>query len=933
MAIITAALFLPHTIAPVQEPDSSQEPFFDPAKFPENSLIFPAPQLPQQPHAMLSQDIDVPFNFARKEQLLKPDAPTEVRKLIVDDRKAIASHSVIGSINTRISRPKSPQVVTPEPDFLERKEPRVDTIDTRIGRPKSPQPPATPETKRYSRGDSIRRRRSQSIGPVSKGQDPPAYKLKRQHGGNGGLYNAMNRALQKGIVNEVKWVGLTGYPSDLVSPRSRTLVCKEYEAMKSFPVFVDDTTFVGHYEHFCKDILFPTFHCQMPEIPMAKAYQDKSWKDYCTLNRMIADRIVEVYQPGDSIWIHDYHLMLVPQYVREKIPNAPIGFFMHIAFPTSEVFRCLASRALIMKGMLAANCVGFQTEEYAQHFMMTASRILAYDTSNSCIQTPDLDVYIMVCPIGIDPERLNEIARTSRVLEHAKVIRKRWPNMKIIGARDKLDPIRGIVPKLKAFKSLLEEHPELRNKCVLVQVCLNTVGSDDDLDAEVASIADSINSRFGDLASGVHPVVLLHQDIVFEQYLALLTEADIFAVTSLRDGMNLTCHEFVYCNERNGPVILSEFTGSASVFQDDAILVNPWDNKGLKDAFYRALTMSDSEKKTRWHNLRTLVVDHTGEEWVEFWIEQLQKSWEDDQARTARKPNIPYLKELYHDADNSARLIMFEIPVGNALSEQGSQNQPPVSNKTRPSLARRTTLHSTGAAYFASRIVSVLNKLLDDPRNNIYVTSSESRAYMERTFRQLPSVGLVAESGKYIRPQDSDEWVEVNIRMNCQWKEQLQPILERLQERLPVSNLRVLDYTVMIDFDFKNDEDKQRELTTVGEYVSLIDDTLSSEGVRIHFEHSQLVVYTSELISLRTRVLRKLFDTYLPKNVGLALISTLPLASDEDDLQYAELLKLKSKGFANSIINIVSGNHPSLANYSVEGINSLLTLLETVHSA
>lgn len=100
MAIITAALFLPHTIAPVQEPDSSQEPFFDPAKFPENSLIFPAPQLPQQPHAMLSQDIDVPFNFARKEQLLKPDAPMEVRKLIVDDRKAIASHSVIGSINT-----------------------------------------------------------------------------------------------------------------------------------------------------------------------------------------------------------------------------------------------------------------------------------------------------------------------------------------------------------------------------------------------------------------------------------------------------------------------------------------------------------------------------------------------------------------------------------------------------------------------------------------------------------------------------------------------------------------------------------------------------------------------------------------------------------------------------------------------------------------
>lgn len=240
--------------------------------------------------------------------------------------------------------------------------------------------------------------------------------------GNGSLTKAVNVSIDSGIMDKAKWVGIVAMPSDDVSLRVKSEISQKLSAdYDCEAVFPDDVTFEGHYKSFCKQILWPTLHYQIPDDPKSKAFEDHSWGHYVLMNQLIADKIVETYNDVNdeetTVWIHDYHLLLVPKMVRDKLPNAKIGFFLHVSFPSSEVFRCFAQRNQLLEGMLGANSIGFQTNEYVRHFLQTCNRLLLADTSELGVNYQGNFTVTSTIPVGIDAYSVRENVHTEQVTE------------------------------------------------------------------------------------------------------------------------------------------------------------------------------------------------------------------------------------------------------------------------------------------------------------------------------------------------------------------------------------------------------------------------------------------------------------------------------------------------------------------------------------
>lgn len=498
--------------------------------------------------------------------------------------------------------------------------------------------------------------------------------------GNGGLRHAAEAAARDGKLGELTWVGTLGMPTDALDATQQKQDIEDRLATEfdMLTVFCSDKDFDGHYSHFCKQILWPVFHYQLPDNPKSKAYEDHSYKHYVNVNQAFADMIIKNWKRGDVIWVHDYHLLLVPGMIREKIPDAKIGFFLHVAFPSSEVFRCLAVRKQLLEGMLGANLIGFQIHEYTRHFLQTCSRLLNAEATPDGLQLEDRFVDVINLPIGIDPVQLNEHRGDAHVQKWLDMLRERYAGKKLIVARDKLDHVRGVRQKLLSYELFLNTNPEWRGNAILIQVALSS-SEKSELDATVSDIVTRINSSYANLA--YQPVVYLKQDIDYAQYLALLTIADALMITSQREGMNLTSHEYLYCQDgkylsekQHGSLILSEFTGTASLFGGNELSVNPWDYRACADAIRKALDMGNTEKEERWAKLHGCVMQHTGSHWFTELMTRLDRAY--DQQHRHNQTSVPRLNlntltQRYKESERRLFILDYE----NTLVNWGPVNQ------------------------------------------------------------------------------------------------------------------------------------------------------------------------------------------------------------------------------------------------------------------
>ena len=639
--------------------------------------------------------------------------------------------------------------------------------------------------------------------------------------GNGGLTNAVRAAQNAETVQDVLWVGSLGFPTDTLLDGKKDEIYEklenEYDALT---VYASDTDLDGHYAHYCKTILWPVFHYQIPDHPKSKAYEDHSWVYYVNVNQAFADKICSSYKRGDPIWIHDYHLLLVPGMIRKKLPDAQIGFFLHSAFPSSEVFRCLSTRKQLLEGMLGANLIAFQTSEYAHHFLQTCSRLLIVEATADGVQLEDHFVNVTSLAMGIDPNALAVGREEQDVQNWIRVIQERYAGKRLIVARDKLDNVRGVRQKLLAFELFLNKHPEWRDEVVLLQVATSTNEKQSELVATVSDIVTRIDSVHSTLAH--QPLVFLKQDIGFSQYLALLSVADVLMITSLREGMNLTAHEFVFCQDgkapeskKHGPLILSEFTGSAAVFGSQQLSVNPWDYQQCADAIHTALDMSESERARRYERLRHVVMTQTGEFWMSALARQLTQVHEEHYQRDTM--SIPRLSvtQLTQKYKAATKGRLFILDYEGTLALLGSVSM--------------TILTSP------QRVIDTLNELMEDSKNIVYIMSGRTPEELERLFKQCPGLGIIAENGCFVRehsPSASENtpWLEfADLEQMQQWKEAVRQILQYYHERVEGSWIEERHCSLI--FHYENAEDMEAASRQAGDCANHINDACESQRV------------------------------------------------------------------------------------------------------
>ncbi|KDQ50611.1 glycosyltransferase family 20 protein [Jaapia argillacea MUCL 33604] len=609
---------------------------------------------------------------------------------------------------------------------------------------------------------------------------------------NGGLRNAVNSVQDRFNKRQV-WVGVLSSNTDSWSdPLKRNVERKMKDSYGSVVVWIPDGEFSGCYDGFCHQVLWPALHYAVPDAPKTKFFfETTSYKQYVAVNQRFADAIVKNYQEGDIIWVNDYHLMLLPALIRAHLPHAPIGFFHHVAFPSSELFRCLSVREPLLRGVLGADLIGFQTANYARHFRQTVSRILSLEALPKGIQVDDHGngpssvtnpgegggdgkagrfVDVGVFPMGIDVGLLGEKRRDPEVGEWVKSLKQRYAGMKMIVGRDKLDEVQGVRHKIQAFEVFLEKHPEYLGKIVLIQVALQTTETNE-LQGGVADVVARINSRFSTLT--YQPVVFLHtDDLSFSQYLALLTCADAFLVTSLREGMALRTHEFVECQEeRHRPLILSEFTGSYSYsgFRS-CIAINPWDARSTADAMYKALTMSDEEADARWEDLHNHVVTQTAQAFVtSFLTRALRCNLEHQQSDSKEVAPLDLSRILPRYRHSSKRLLLIDF-------EGTLWKRDPTTRVWNP----------------PQDVFDLLNKLAGDGRNEVWLLSGLAvKGAMEEVASKCPKIGIVAENGCFIKPRPgrtgSAPWINMVSNFNLTWKSACIEILNYFTERTPGS--------------------------------------------------------------------------------------------------------------------------------------------------
>jgi alpha,alpha-trehalose-phosphate synthase [UDP-forming] len=373
----------------------------------------------------------------------------------------------------------------------------------------------------------------------------------------------------------------------------------------------------GYYLGHSNKSLWPLFHFFQEHCEFHRQH----WETYRAVNRKFADVILREYREGDLIWIHDYHLLLVPSMIREALPDARIGFFLHIPFPPEEIFLIEPRARELIEGILGADLVGFHTGSYVRNFIdaVGAATTNRFRRSGRSILVGDRAVTVGSYPISIASETFEEMAKSEEAERRVKELREYY-NAEIIALGvDRLDYTKGILERLQAIELMLENYPEHQGKFTFIQISAPSrtkVDAYQEMRERIEQMVGRINGRFG--GKGCIPIDYRYEGYSQEELVAHYRASDMALVTPLRDGMNLVAKEYVASRfDESGVLLLSRFAGAFHEL-GDAVIVNPYDPQSMAEAIHRAIVMSPDEKRRRMRRLRDVV--HRNE--IYWWLER-----------------------------------------------------------------------------------------------------------------------------------------------------------------------------------------------------------------------------------------------------------------------------------------------------------------------
>lgn len=565
-----------------------------------------------------------------------------------------------------------------------------------------------------------------------------------------------------------------GWPGNLDDRRraTREPIRQELAALRAVPVFLSKAEIDHYYRGFANGVLWPLFHYLLDRVPL----HARDWASYRRVNERFAEAVVKQYRPGDLVWIHDFHLLLLPSLLREQIADATIGLFLHIPFPSSEVFRLLPWREDILHGMLGADLIGFHTAGYLRHFAASVIHVLGLEVEVTDLQVEDRRIRLGVFPMGVDASLLSKLADTEETRQAAQAIRAERPESRTILSVDRLDYTKGIPRRLVAFERLLENEPFLRGKVRLIQIAAPSrleVGAYKAFRRQVDGLVGRINGRFA--TSGTVPIHYLMQGFTQRELAAMYRAADVMWVTPLRDGMNLVAKEFVACrNDEAGVLVLSEFAGAAAQL-GEALQVNPYDVDAQASAVKRALTMPIDEQRDRMQKLRRSVLKEDVHRWAASFIETMGEVPVLRSTGGWAPPLSPrsIIEDVLRRIRSSGSLALFLDYDGTLVP----------------------FVRDPDAASPDRSLLELLESLTRRPETQVHLVSGRRRGQVEEWFGHL-ALGLHAEHGLWSRWRSDQEWVR-SSDVGMPWKEKVLPLLEEFASRTPGTRIEEKDASLV----------------------------------------------------------------------------------------------------------------------------------------
>lgn len=552
------------------------------------------------------------------------------------------------------------------------------------------------------------------------------------------------------------WVGWHGCSDPLDADQEERLTA-ELRSRRLYSIHLSEADIQGYYNDVSNGALWPLYHYQTERMPLSL----HGWHEYCQVNERFCEEIATQYQEGDDIWIHDYHLQLLPALLRERLPNARIGFFLHIPFPSSEIFRILPWRRQILEGLLGADVIGFHTHAYARHFKSALLRVLGIDAYADQIMVGGRSTKIGAFPLGIDVSQIALRADEAQceLASALKAMKSEGRAQHLMLAIDRLDYTKGLPRRLLALENLLENSPELRGEVVLVQIA---APSRDDVPAyesyrrEVEGLVGRINGRFG--MPGYQPIHYVSRSFSQDEILALYKHVDVMVVTPLRDGMNLVAKEFVATrDDLDSVLVLSEFAGAAAEL-GEAVHVNPYDIADSAAGMLTAIKMPADERKARMKALRERVVQFDASAWVQRFVAFLHDNVDDGKTVHHLQPT-----ELIEHVPSRERKVLF-------LDYDGTLF--PIVRM--PQLAKPD-----------GPLLSLLHLLTENDLYEVHIVSGRSSDVLDGWFLGN-SIHLHAEHGALSRSAGQKTWTSA-VAHGSDWKGFVRSVLEDFTKNTPGS--------------------------------------------------------------------------------------------------------------------------------------------------
>jgi trehalose 6-phosphate synthase/phosphatase len=579
----------------------------------------------------------------------------------------------------------------------------------------------------------------------------------------GGLATGLGSIYKKG---ENIWIGWPG----LEVPEDRQEEVRgQLAELNLIPVFLSTEEINLYYEGFSNEVLWPVFHYMVTYAHFEQNY----WTFYQNVNKKFAEVVIEHIQDGDTVWVHDYQLLLLPELIRAKEEHVTIGFFQHIPFPSYEIFRLIPWRQEIINGMFGADLIGFHTFDDVRHFLSAASKIILSKFADNVILHNERQIVVEAFPMGIDDEKYASLITTPEVQENIRSLKETFNGQKVILSIDRLDYSKGILQRLQAFELLLQTYPEYIEVLDLYMIVVpsrDTVPQYKELRDQIDQLVGNINGKFRTLNWA--PIHYFYRSFPIDSLSALYNTADVCLVTPMRDGMNLVSKEYVASRTNDdGVLILSEMAG-ASKELNDALIVNPNNIVEIMETIVKAINMPEAEQQSRMKNMRFVVKKFNIHLWVKNFMEKLNEVKEMQAALLTRYADkaikdliakkYAAARERYLFLDYDGTLVGFNSDIDKASPDE--------------------------------ELYQILEDLTRNEHNRVVIISGRKHETLEEWFGHL-AIDMIAEHGAW-QKHYGENWNSLPL-LTDQWKQDIRAVLETYTDRTPGSFIEEKSYSLV----------------------------------------------------------------------------------------------------------------------------------------